>query len=238
MTVVNDWRIIHSAMTETIGELIMRLEGEKRMGDAEVARRANLSVSYVWQIRTGKRKRLSLDVAGRLAKAFDAPLAMFQNAIEPRESQSAVADKATPDNSAILDALDRAKDIIKTQMIRLPLRGHIPMGLPFPSEEIQGYVEIPAGEKLLPKQAYVVKAYGDSLIGDHILAGDLIVLDPQPEFIDGDIYAVRIDGEVTLRHVFKEDGRYRLKSSNPHYEDLLVTEGEIIGRMIKLVREG
>ena len=144
-------------MTETLPELLTRLENEHRMGDSEVARLARVSNSYIWQLRTGKGGNISLDVASRLADAFHVSVDVFIPAVkkQPKQQPSVVADKGVSDNSAILDALDRAKDIIKTQIIRLPLRGHIPMGLPFPSEEIQGYVEIPSGEKALPKQAYV-----------------------------------------------------------------------------------
>lgn len=72
----------------------------------------------------------------------------------------------------------------------------------------------------------VVSVIGDSMIDAGIMPGDFVVLDTCREPRSGDIVAIRIDDEVTLKYFFPDSakGLIRLVPANKHYEPITVTD--------------
>jgi len=105
----------------------------------------------------------------------------------------------------------------------LPLLGVIPAG-PL-SEAVAQTGEIVEAAELLPHRPedFLLRVRGDSMIGDGILDGDLVLLRPGAEVPQGAIAAVCVgdDREGTLKRVFYEGERVRLKASNPAFPDIL-----------------
>lgn len=118
----------------------------------------------------------------------------------------------------------------------VPLLGSVPAGTPWMPEEISPKEYIPIrytelrGVNLKGVYSLIVK--GDSLIGDRIEDKDYVLIEPYFEFSNGKIYLVEFGGQVVLRHVYKDDVQLRLKSSNGAFDDILVTEAEIKGRVV------
>lgn len=106
----------------------------------------------------------------------------------------------------------------------LPLLGAIPAG-PL-SESVAQAETIMEDDELLPHRRgdFLLRVRGDSMTGDGILDGDLVLLRPGVNVPHGAIAAVCAgdDREGTLKRVFYEDGRVRLKASNPAFKDILV----------------
>jgi len=106
----------------------------------------------------------------------------------------------------------------------LPLLGMIPAG-PL-SEAVAQAGEIVEPEAILRHRPedFLLRVRGDSMIGDGILDGDLVLLRPGVEVTSGAIAAVCVgdDREGTLKHVFFEGDRVRLRASNPAFPDILV----------------
>ena len=110
----------------------------------------------------------------------------------------------------------------------LPLVGKITAG---PLQEAladpEDFVESTA---LLPHQPgdFLLRVSGDSMIGDGIQSGDLVLLRPGVDTQPGEIAAAYVgDGyEATLKHVHFEKHRVRLRASNPAYADLFVPSEE------------
>ncbi|HWB04729.1 MAG TPA: S24 family peptidase [Verrucomicrobiales bacterium] len=106
----------------------------------------------------------------------------------------------------------------------LPLLGHIPAGLV--SEAVSQAEEIVEPEALLPWRQgdFLLRVRGDSMIGDGILNGDLVLLRPQVEVPHGAIAAACVgdEREATLKRVFFEKDQVRLRASNPVYPDVVV----------------
>ena len=109
----------------------------------------------------------------------------------------------------------------------LPLLGSIPAG-PL-SEAIAQTPEIIEPGALLPHRPgdFLLRVRGDSMTGDGILDGDLVLLRPGVEVPHKAIAAVCVgdEREGTLKRVFYEAGgeRVRLKASNPAYKDFTVS---------------
>jgi SOS-response transcriptional repressor LexA len=79
---------------------------------------------------------------------------------------------------------------------------------------------------------FALKISGDSLKGDNINNGDIVVIEPHPDLIEGKIYIIRFDDEVVARHVHRENGFAVLTSSNGKYARIEVDKLEVIGRVI------
>ena len=103
---------------------------------------------------------------------------------------------------------------------------------------IAGQVQVPR----FIKADLALICQGYSMTGDRIMDGDMVCIHRQPVVEDGEIAAVRIRDESTLKHVYynKEHNELRLKASNPAYPDQVyidsdLDEIEIIGRAVAFV---
>lgn len=119
---------------------------------------------------------------------------------------------------------------IKTQ--KIPLLGNIAAGIPiFANEEHESYVEV--GSNI--KADFCLKIKGDSMINARIYDGDIVFIKQQNDVEDGEIAAVIIDDEATLKRVYKFPGRIQLRSENPKYKPMDFYEKDnvrIIGKAI------
>jgi repressor LexA len=122
----------------------------------------------------------------------------------------------------------------------LPLLGEVPAGpLRYASEEIDEWVPVPADWG--KEQRFILRVRGDSMVGDHISDGDLVVVDPRMETGDGEIVVALVGDEATVKRLHRKGRRLELHSSNPAYPPILLLEGEeevrILGRVVSLLRD-
>lgn len=71
-----------------------------------------------------------------------------------------------------------------------------------------------------PASTYFVRAEGDSMIGDGIHHGDLLVVDRSLEALPGRIIVIAVDGELTVKKLDRIGRRAYLKASNPHFKPI------------------
>lgn len=98
---------------------------------------------------------------------------------------------------------------------KFPLLGNIACGKPiFADEHFEAYVE--AGANI--KADFCLRAKGDSMIGARIQDGDIVFIHKQEMVDDGEIAAVLIDDEATLKRVYydQENGILQLFAENPN----------------------
>lgn len=108
------------------------------------------------------------------------------------------------------------------EMRRIPLVGTIACGAPILAEEnIEEYIKIPkdiAGD-------FALTCKGDSMINARIFDGDIVYIRQQDTVENGEIAAVLIDSEATLKRFKRLPDRIILEPENPLY-DPLVFRGE------------
>ena len=108
-----------------------------------------------------------------------------------------------------------------------------PVSAGFPSEAFN-YVEkgIDFNKYLIKRQetTFCLIAGGDSMNGDGIFAGDLLVVDKLEEPYEDAILIFSIDGDFTMKRLKYGDKRVELISSNPKYSPIIVKEGEELKR--------
>lgn len=126
--------------------------------------------------------------------------------------------------------------ILPIEVKRFPLLGEIACGKPiFANEDKELYVE--AGANI--QADFCLRAKGDSMIGARICDGDIVFIQQQDMVEDGEIAAVIIEDEVTLKRLNYYPGKNLLilKPENTKYEDLVYTGEEldhirILGRAV------
>ena len=67
---------------------------------------------------------------------------------------------------------------------------------------------------------FALQVKGDSMIGDHIMDGDVIVVRKSDNFENGQMAVVDVDGEATLKRLYKKGQTVELRPSNPEYESV------------------
>lgn len=127
---------------------------------------------------------------------------------------------------AIADALLTTPDYIMgwggvgkvVEVQRVPLLGRIACGEPILAEEsFECYVEV--GTRI--RCDFCLKAHGDSMVNARIHDGDIVFIRQQDAVDNGEIAAVLIDDEATLKRVFDSADRVILQAENPKYEPLV-----------------
>lgn len=107
----------------------------------------------------------------------------------------------------------------------IPLIGQIAAGSPILAEEnIEDYFVL---DKRI-RADFCLRVKGDSMIDDNINDGDIVFIKHQSDVENGEIAAVIIDGEATLKRVHKKDGSIILQPSNKKYQPMLLDHGTVI----------
>ena len=103
------------------------------------------------------------------------------------------------------------------EMRKIPLIGSIACGAPILAEEhIEDYVDLPRHVKA----DFSLTCKGDSMINARIFDGDIVYIRQQETVNNGEIAAVLIDGEATLKRVRLFDDHIVLEPENPMYKPL------------------
>lgn len=117
-------------------------------------------------------------------------------------------------------------NLFKIETKKFRLLGNIACGEPiFTDEQMDLYVE--AGANI--QADFCLKASGDSMIGARIHDGDIVFIRQQDMVEDGEIAAVLIDDEATLKRVYydREAGVLQLFAENPQYKTMRFSGEEL-----------
>lgn len=126
------------------------------------------------------------------------------------------------------DAPDTSKypNIQPIEVRRFPVLGEIACGQPIAmNDDRELYVAAGAGIRA----DYVLICHGDSMTGARIYDGDIVFIRRQPSVENGQIAAVGIDDDATLKRVYwyPDRGILILKAANPEYEDMIYSGEEL-----------
>lgn len=157
-----------------------------------------------------------------------------------------------------LDALVRKGYIERTRQARsiriigetshsapllMPVVGRIAAGQPILAEQnIQERLAV--DPRWVPGPGcFALCVHGESMVGAGIMDGDYVVVRPQPMAENGQIVAVLIDGEATVKRFYRElkGGRIRLQAENPAIEPMFIDPRrrsvQILGKVVGLFRK-
>lgn len=104
------------------------------------------------------------------------------------------------------------------KMKKVPLIGAIACGDPITAlQNREGEVDAPEDMRC----DFALKCHGDSMIGAGIYDGDTVFIRIQPEVENGEIAAVRIGEEATLKRVYLHTDYIELRPENSAFESII-----------------
>ena len=100
-------------------------------------------------------------------------------------------------------------------------------GFPSPADDyLEGGLDL--NEHLIehPAATFFLRVSGDSMTGAGIHAGDILIVDRSIAPGDGKIVIAAVDGELTVKRLYRRDGHIRLLSENPRYPPININAGQ------------
>jgi len=107
---------------------------------------------------------------------------------------------------------------------KIPLVGVIVAGTPiFAEQNIEDYEVV---ENKFNAD-FSLKVKGDSMVNARILDGDVVYIRQQPDVESGEIAAIIIEDEATLKRVYKVNGTVILRAENPNIPDKIFSKKDM-----------
>lgn len=181
---------------------ILREIKKRDLSYGKLSEKTGLSKSVLQRYATGQTQKIPIDAVEKIAQALN---------IQPAALLGW--------NGENIDVFS-IPGISPVKTKKVPLLGGITCGEPTYADEQHGaYVEIDCAIKA----DFCLRANGDSMINARIYDGDMVFVRRQPDVEDGEIAAVLVDDEATLKRVYKMPGRVQLRAENPSFETLNYT---------------
>lgn len=177
-------------------ERIKKLRLESNLTLLDVAKKLGVSEATVQRYESGEIKNLKQTTVLEMAKIFNcSPSALM--GWENESSYDSFKDKG-----------------------RIPLLGKIAAGQPIlASEECEFFSPIDD-----TRADFCLRVRGDSMVGAGIKDGDIVFIRKQECVDDGEIAAVLVEDEATLKRVYVTDDTVTLISENPKYKPMVYTK--------------
>ncbi|MBT3786337.1 repressor LexA [bacterium] len=119
----------------------------------------------------------------------------------------------------------------------IPLRGVVPAGLLVEVFEQFDEVVLPEGILRNREPVFALEVRGDSMVEEHILNGDLILIEESSYAQNGQVAVVCYEGAMTLKKYYQEKDHIRLQPANATMEPIRIHgEVDVIGVMVGLLR--
>jgi repressor LexA len=91
------------------------------------------------------------------------------------------------------------------------------------------------------QDVFALRVRGESMIGAHIVDGDLVLVRKQETAGSGDIVAAMLDGEATVKRFGREGGAVVLRPEHPTMKPIVIEPGRgdfrILGKVVGIVRQ-
>ncbi len=126
------------------------------------------------------------------------------------------------------------------RVVMLPLLGSIAAGDPIMAEEnVEDLIPVPSQMVRNIDRAFLLRVRGDSMVGEGILPRDLVVIRPQVTANHGELVAVLIGDDATVKRIHFDRDATRLMPANPAYEPIIIDreDSRIVGRVVGLIRD-
>ena len=193
----------------TTGERMKQRRKEIGLSAEKVAERLGVSPATIYRYEKGDIEKVPVDIFAELAKILQttpAYLMGWEEQPEPKKPPIPPGFEPMP------------------KMKKIPLIGSIACGEPITAEQnIEKMVDVPENIRC----DFSLTCHGDSMVDAGIHDKDVVYIRIQPEVENGEIAAVRIDGEATLKRVYYNPGTLTLMPANPAYAPMVYTGSQL-----------
>lgn len=201
-------------MKQNIGELLKKRREQLEFTQQQVADYVKVSKSAVSRWETGDIANMGIDKLSRLAEILSISALDIIN-------ESEFTTKIIPNK-------------INTHPI--PLLGTIAAGVPILAEEnIEDYFNL---DKKVNAD-FCLRIQGDSMINVNIMDGDIVFIHQQSDLENGEIGAILLGSQATLKRFYRKNGQVILQAENPAYEPIIISSGDVhvMGKIVANLRQ-
>ncbi len=125
---------------------------------------------------------------------------------------------------------------MRREMVNVPIIGRVAAGEPILAEQnVENYFPIPM-EYMPNNQTFMLRVKGESMVNAGILSGDMVLVEQLSTAHDGDMVVALIEDGATVKTFYKEDGYIRLQPENDTMEPIIVSDVQILGKVIGVFR--
>jgi len=119
----------------------------------------------------------------------------------------------------------------------LLILGEVQAGYPIESYEVREEVQLPSGI-FNPDEHFALRVKGDSMSGEGIVEGDIIVVRRNGNAENGQVVVALVDGEATVKKYYRRGPRIELRPANPAYKPVTADEArvKVLGQVVALFR--
>lgn len=141
-----------------------------------------------------------------------------------------------PTKPRAIEICDENFQMIRTEVVSLPVVGNVAAGKPILAEEnIEDYFPVPADA--VPRgESFILNVKGDSMINAGILSGDRVLVNVCNTARNGDIVVALLEDSATVKTFYEEKGHIRLQPENDDMEPIIVTDCRILGKVFGVFR--
>lgn len=185
-------------------EVLNRLKTENGLTTDALSRLSGVPKGTLNKLLNGETRNPTGGTLKKIADALNCPVELFYSGQEENPP---------------LSMLKNAADFMPVHRRAVPLLGEIAAGVPILAEESADLAY--CDDSLHCDCALRVR--GDSMVGARIHSGDLVFIRLQDDVDDGEIAAVVLDDEATLKRVYHIKNGLQLISENPGYKPMVYT---------------
>lgn len=186
-----------------VGKLIKDKRKYLKITQQEIADYVGVSKSAVSRWESGDIGNMGIDKVSRLSEILQiSPLTIINGTGEAKEERMPNKSNTKP----------------------IPLIGTIAAGTPILAEQnIEDYFNLDSSIHA----DFALKIKGDSMLGAGIFPGDIVFIKQQCTLENGEIGAVLIEDEATLKKFYKEEDTIVLQPENDFYKPIILTNGNV-----------
>ncbi len=230
----------------SLGEKLKELRTGKGFTQEQLEELSGVSQGTISGLENERQERTSYENMRKLADALGVSVNVFLLAAGLMDEESQPGPHLSEEDRRILElgrqmltlverqAPRRSRAVPARNVVRLPIRNPIPADSARSDDtQAEDTVEVPRWMVADAGDPVVFRLSGDCLRGEGLRKGDLLIVDAaNTEPQDGEIVAVRLNGEETAKCFFRVGKRIELRPASPGYDTIVVTdkdELEIMG---------
>ena len=185
-------------------ERLKELRAMHELTQEEFASKSGLSRSAVGMYESGKREP-SFEILEKIADFFNVDM-------------NYLLGKSDTTTRLFNEHVSPISNLVPIERKQIPVLGTIAAGKPiYADEHLETYVPCDSSMHV----DFALKVKGDSMINAGINDGDIVFIKKQPTVENGQIAAVLIDDEATLKHVYYTGDSCTLIADNPKYPPMV-----------------
>lgn len=141
----------------------------------------------------------------------------------------------------LVGQLETQHSALDTGVAYVPLIGEIAAGSPILAQEnVEEVFAVSESMMDTSAETFFLRVKGESMIEEGILPGDLVMVKKCNSVSNGELAAVLVEDEATVKRFYRESNRIVLQPSNQHYEPIIIEAGSaqcsVIGKVTGLMR--